>query len=164
VDALPGPRRDLLPPIAEAAGGRGRDGEEQALFRADDRAFRVQPHQTGRLAPDVAGGRFGDGRQKITPGAWERIHGLRLRFVYRRGSPSLLVADNVRLTKRGRAAANIGRRQGAAFTRLTGRTTVPLFILVPEVTVRKRLDIDGAAQKWIAALPQLVVQHWQSAA
>ncbi len=114
--------------------------------------------------PTPAAGRFGDARRKITPGAWERIHGMRLRFVYRRGSPSLLVADNVRLTKRGRATANIGRRQGAAFTRLTGRTTVPLFILVPEVTVRKRLDIDGAAQKWIAALPQLVVQHWQSAA
>ena len=51
--------------------------------------------------PTPAAGRFGDGRQKITPGAWERIHGMRLRFVYRRGSPSLLVADNARLTKRG---------------------------------------------------------------
>jgi hypothetical protein len=111
--------------------------------------------------PTPAAGRFGDGRRKITPGAWERIHGLRLRFVYRRGSPSLLVADNARLTKRGRAAANIGRRQGAVFTRLSGRTTVPLFILVPQVTVRRRLDVDGAAQKWIAALPHVVVWHWQ---
>jgi hypothetical protein len=32
------------------------------------------------------------------------------------------------------------------------------------VTVRTRLDVDGSAQKWLAALPQLVVQHWQSAA
>ena len=110
--------------------------------------------------PTPAAGRFGDGRQKITPGAWERIHGMRLRFVYRRGSPSLLVADNVRLTKRGRAAANIGRRQGAAFTRLTGRTTVPLFILVPEVTVRKRLDVAGVGEKWIGMVPQLVLRHW----
>jgi hypothetical protein len=107
-----------------------------------------------------AAGRYGDGRQKITPGAWERIHGQRLRFVYRRGRPSLLVADNARLTKRGRAAANIGRRQGAAFTRLSGRTTVPLFLLVPQVTVRKRLDVAGAAQKWIAALPRLVLLNW----
>jgi hypothetical protein len=73
----------------------------------------------------------------------------------------LLVAENARLTKRGRAAANIGRRQGAAFTRLSGRTTVPLFILVPQVTVGKRLDVDGAAQKWIAELPHLIVRHWQ---
>jgi hypothetical protein len=114
--------------------------------------------------PTAAAGKYGDGRQKITPGAWERIHGMRLRFVYRRLAPSLLVADNARLTKRGRATANIGRRQGAAFTRLTGRTTVPLFILVPHVTVRKRLDVDGAARKWIAALPHLVVRHWQKLA
>jgi hypothetical protein len=114
--------------------------------------------------PTPAAGRFGDNRQKITPGSWERIHGLRLRFVFRRGSPSLLVADNARLTKRGRAAANIGRSKGVAFTRLSGRTTIPLFILVPQVTVRKRLGVDGAAQKWIAALPRLVVGHWQSTA
>jgi hypothetical protein len=112
--------------------------------------------------PTPAAGRFGDARRKITPGAWERISGLRLRFVYRRGSPSLLVADNARLTKRGRVTANIGHRQGAAYTRLAGRTTVPLFILVPQVTVRKRLDVDGAAQKWIAALPRLVVRQWRS--
>jgi hypothetical protein len=110
--------------------------------------------------PTPAAGCFGDGRRKITPGTWERIHGLRLRFVYRRGSPSLLVADNARLTKRGRAAANIGRSKGAAFTRLAGRTTVPVFILVPQVTVRKRLDVNGAAQKWIRALPQLVLRAW----
>ena len=111
--------------------------------------------------PTPAAGRFGDGRQKITPGAWERIHGQRLRFVYRRGAPSLLVADNARLTGRGRAVANTGRRQGAVFTRLTGRTTVPLFVLVPQVTVRRRLDVDGAAQKWFTALPRLVLQNWR---
>ncbi len=111
--------------------------------------------------PTPAAGGFGVGRLKITPDSWERIHGLRLRFVYRRGSPSLLVADNVRLTKRGRAAANIGRRQGAALTRLSGRTTVPLFLLVPQVTVKKRLDVDGAAQKWIRELPQITLRNWE---
>jgi hypothetical protein len=37
---------------------------------------------------------------------------------------------------------------------------VPIFILVPQVRVRKRLDVDGAAQKWIRALPQLVLRAW----
>ena len=137
-------------------------GARRPVWSGSTRKARSSARKQGLFLaiPTPAAGRFGDARQKITPGAWERIHGLRLRFVYRRGSPSLLVADNARLTKRGRAAANIGRRQGAAFTRLSGRTTVPLFILVPQVTVRKRLDVDGAAQKWIAALPQLVVRHW----
>jgi hypothetical protein len=114
--------------------------------------------------PTPAAGRFGDNRQKITPGAWERMHGMRLRFVYRRRGPSLLVADNARLTKRGRAAANIGRRQGAAYTRLSGRATVPLFILVPQVTVRRRLDVASAGEKWIGMLPQLVLRHWSGSA
>jgi hypothetical protein len=57
------------------------------------------------------------------------------------------------------AAANIGRSKAAAYTRLWDRTTVPVFILVPQVTVRKRLDVDGAARKWIRALPQLVLRN-----
>lgn len=112
--------------------------------------------------PTPAAGKFADRRTKITPGTWERIHGIRLRFIYRRGTASLLVADNARLTKRGRAGANMGRRKGAAFTRLSGRTTVPIFILVPQVTVRKRLDVDGAAHKWIGELPRLVLRNWSA--
>ena len=85
---------------------------------------------------------------------------MRLRFVYCRSGSSLLVAENVRLTARGRAAANIGRSKGAAYSRLSGRTTVPLFILVPQVSVKKRLDVEGVAQKWIRALPGLVLRAW----
>ena len=110
--------------------------------------------------PTPAAGTYGDARKKIMPGDWERLHGLRLQFVYRPNGPSLLVANNARLTARGRAVANIGRRGGDPFTRLAGRTTVPLFILMPQVTVRKRLDIEGAAQKWIRALPELVLRAW----
>lgn len=133
------------------------------LIRLYDEEAIIRSRQGLYLAiPTPAAGRFGDRRQKITPGAWERIHGIRLRFIYRRSGPSLLVADNVRLTARGRTAANIGRRQGAAYSRLAGRTTVPLFILVPQVSVKKRLDVDGAARKWIRALPQLVLGNWQN--
>jgi hypothetical protein len=131
------------------------------LIRLYDEGAVIRSKQGLYLAiPTPAAGRFADRRQKITPGAWERIHGMRLRFIYRRSGPSLLVADNVRLTARGRAAANIGRRQGASYSRLSGRTTVPLFILVPQVSVKKRLDVDSAAQKWIGALPQLVLGNW----
>jgi uncharacterized protein DUF6441 len=35
-----------------------------------------------------------------------------------------------------------------------------VFILVPQITVRKRLDIESTAQKWIRVLPQLVLQQW----
>ncbi len=110
--------------------------------------------------PTAAAGRYGDGRKRITPAGWERRTGLQLRFVYRRGGPSLLVADNARLTGRGRAARNERRRGGAVATRLAGRTTVPIFLLVPQVTLEKRLDVEGAGTRWIGRLPGLVEAAW----
>lgn len=100
--------------------------------------------------------------KRITPGGWERRTGMRLRFVYRRGRPSLLVADNGRLSKKGLARPNIGRtRGGAAFTRISGRSTVVVFILVPQVTVRKRLDVASVAQQWASRVPSLLATHWK---
>ena len=49
--------------------------------------------------PTPAAGRALGGR-RITPAAWERKTGLRLRFVYRRTGPSLLVAEG-RLNTKG---------------------------------------------------------------
>jgi hypothetical protein len=110
--------------------------------------------------PTAAAGRTGDGGRRMTPEVWERSTGMPLRFVYRRGRPSLLVVDHARLNSRGRAVANRGRKAGAGYSRLAGRTMVPLFILVPQVTMRKRLDIDSAARRWLDRLPPLILGHW----
>jgi hypothetical protein len=100
--------------------------------------------------------------KRITPGGWERRTGMMLRFVYRRGRPSLLVADNARLSKKGLARPNIGRtRGGAQFTRLMGRSTVVVFILVPQVRLRKRLDIAAIAQRWADRVPGVIAGHWR---
>ena len=97
----------------------------------------------------------GKGRRgkKLTPGEWERLRGQRLRFVYRRGRPSLLVADNQRARggKRGGFALASGKAIAA------GRVaTVAIFLLVPQVHLRKRLNIDPAGKRWIDALPYRV--------
>ena len=109
--------------------------------------------------PTPAAGKYGDGRKKITPGGWERRHGAKLRFVFRRGGPSLLVAENqrARAGKRG----GFGKASESALRTGRGLATVPMFILVPQVTVRKRLDVAAAADKWIAELPRLVIRNWQ---
>lgn len=100
--------------------------------------------------------------KRITPGGWERRTGMRLRFVYRHAGPSLLVADNARLTKRGLARANTGRtRSGAAYTRLAGRTTVVVFLLVPQITLKKRFDIASAAQRWADRVPGAIAARWR---
>jgi hypothetical protein len=114
------------------------------------------------LAAGVKGLSATGGMKRITPGGWERRTGMRLRFVYRRGRPSLLVADNARLSKKGLARPNLGRtRAGAQFTRLKGRSTVVVFILVPQVTLQKRLDIASAARRWADRVPGLLASHWR---
>jgi len=89
---------------------------------------------------------------RITPGEWERRSGLRLRFVYRRTGPSLLVAEG-RLNARGRAVASRSK---------TGRgvTTVPIFLLMPQVQLRKRLDLARDAARAQDALPGAIVANW----
>ncbi len=90
---------------------------------------------------------------KITPGEWERRRGLRLRFVYRRRGPSLLVADRARINKRGQAVASRSK---------TGRNQVsaPIFLLVPQVKLPKRLDLDRDAERALDKVPGLIVANW----
>ncbi|MBW7057652.1 hypothetical protein KY389_13325 [Paracoccus bogoriensis] len=121
----------------------------------------VGAHDTGPLIrsrngfwlaiPTEAAGRGVRGG-KITPGQWERRSGLRLRFVYRRTGPSLLVAE-ARLNTKGRAVASRSK---------TGRcvATVPIFLLVPQVRLPKRLDLARDADRALDRLPGLIVANW----
>lgn len=98
---------------------------------------------------------------RLTPGIWERRTGMRLRFVYRRGRPSLLVADGTRVNSRGAAVSNAGRRKGASYTRLQGAATSVIFILLPQVRLKKRLDVQGAGDRWQARVPGLILENWR---
>lgn len=108
--------------------------------------------------PLPAAGKYADGRKRVTPGSWERAHGQRLRFVYRRGRNSLLVAEGARLNTRGVAVARKGK--GSA----TRGVTIPIFVLVPQVRIRKRLDIDAAVDKWGGMVPTLIAAAWRTPA
>lgn len=96
---------------------------------------------------------------RITPGQWEARTGRRLRFVYRRGRTALLVDDGQRI------ASPTGRlRRGAAGPRLArtfGNRTVPIFALVPQVTLRKRLNLYAGATRLARNLPQRIVAGWR---
>lgn len=118
--------------------------EEGVLIRSKDGFWLAIPTE--------AAGR-GSGRRRLTPGEWERRRGMRLRFVYRPRGASLLVADNARLNSKGLAAVSRSK---------TGRNqvTVPIFILVPQVRLRKKLDLMRAANKAISSVPGLIVANW----
>ena len=90
--------------------------------------------------------------RRITPGEWERRNGFGLRFVYRRSGPSLPVAE-ARLNTRGRAVRSRSKT-------VRGAATVPMFLLVPQVKLPKRLDLARDAARAHDAVPGLIVGYW----
>ena len=124
----------------------------------------IGAHDTGPLIrskdgfwlaiPTPAAGKGTRGKA-LTPGEWERRRGLRLRFVYRRGGPSLLVADG-RLNSRGLGVASRSKTG-------RGQSTVPIFLLVPQVKLAKRLSLARDAERAQAAIPGLILANWMEA-
>lgn len=102
--------------------------------------------------PTEAAGK-GRGGARLTPEDWERRRGVKLRFVYRRGRPSLLVAES-RLNARGTAVRSRSK---------TGRNvaTVPIFVLVPQVRLRKRLNLYKGAGRIAGTVPRRIVSAWR---
>ena len=89
---------------------------------------------------------------RITPGEWERRRGLRLRFVYRRTGPSLLVAEG-RLNTKGQAVVSRSKTG-------RGKVTAPIFLLVPQVKLAKRVDLARDAARAHETLPGQIVANW----
>lgn len=121
----------------------------------------VDAHDTGSLIrsrgrlwlaiPTEAAGK-GRGGRRPTPREWEARTGLKLRFILRRTGPSLLVAEG-RLNTKGRAVASRSK---------TGRglTSVPIFLTVRQVRLRKRLDLAREAERAISGVPGRIVAGW----
>ena len=108
--------------------------------------------------PTDAAPKRGVGGKRISPATFPEHTLGQLRFVYRRRGPSLLVVDNVRIGAGGRARSNVTRRKdGTSFTRLKGRTTVAMFLMLPQVRIRKRpIDLQFSAEKWQGRVPTLI--------
>lgn len=129
------------------------------IVGAFDRGVTIRSQDGFWLAiPTPEAGTKGLGRRRITPRGFEQRTGLRLRFVYRPVGASLLVADGARINSRGRAVMSRAKVREDGVQR--GAVTAIIFWLVPQVTLRKRLDLARDADKWAAQLPGLIVQNW----
>lgn len=121
----------------------------------------IGAHDTGPLIrsqgglwlaiPTEAAGK-GRGGKRPTPREWEARTGLKLRFIPRRLGPSLLIAE-ARLNKHGRAVVSRSK---------TGRglATVPIFLMVRQVRLRKRLDLERDAKRAVDGLSGRIVAKW----
>lgn len=110
--------------------------------------------------PDAAV-QAGSGKRnpRISPEVWQQQTGVKLRFV-KRGDHALLVADAryVRQPARFRARKSF---QPIKQPRLPGdKKYVVVFILVPQVTLHKRLSAAPHAQDWAGRVQGLIEQYW----
>ncbi len=121
-----------------------------ATIRSQNGLYLLIPTEN---APKVGVGR---NRDKVLAAAENRYG--KLRFVYRRRGPSLLVADNVRARagKRGGFA-----RAGARDTARGYTATIVVFFLVPVARLRKRYSITPYANKWIGQAPRLIEAEYK---
>ena len=141
---------------------KGRNSLDAAALVWSNAPVIIGAHDTGPLIhpgngfwlaiPLPAAGKALGGK-RVTPVLWEQKTGLRLRFVYRRRGPSLLVADSVRLNTRGQAAVSKSKTG-------RGQVTVPIFLLVRQVKLPKRLDLARDAERAQAAIPGSIVRNW----
>ena len=124
------------------------------IIGAHDRGALIRSREGMWLAIPMAAAGRGHKGGRITPAEWERRRGLRLRFVYRRRGASLLVADG-RLNSRGLGVASRSKTG-------RGRATVPIFLLVPQVKLAKRLDLARDVERIEIQLPRGVVTSWNT--
>jgi len=123
------------------------------ILNAHDRGALIRSKSGFWLAiPTEAAGK-GRGGARLTPAQWERRRGMRLRFIYRRKGPSLLVAEKARINTRGLAVASRAKTG-------RGQVSAPIFLLVSQVKLRKRLDLARDAEKVVGTVPGLIVGKW----
>ncbi len=123
------------------------------ILNAHDRGALIRSKSGFWLAiPTEAAGK-GRGGARLSPGEWERRRGMRLRFIYRRNGPSLLIAEKARINTRGLAVASRSKTG-------RGQVSAPIFLLVPQVKLRKRLDLARDAERVAGSVPGLIVEKW----
>ena len=128
---------------------------------AHDRGATIRSKDGFWLALPLPAAGKGPRGKRMTPGLWEKLRGQRLRFIYRRGKPSLLVAENQRARQGQRGGFSAASQKAQATAR--GLVTVPMFLLVPQVTLKKKLDIDSASPRWVSTLANRIANRFDDA-
>jgi Family of unknown function (DUF6441) len=135
------------------------------IVRAFDEGAVIRSKRGRFLAiPTESAPRKGTDGRRISPRTFPEHRFGPLRFVSRSTGPSLLVVDGLRASFSRKTGALHGFRRATDRGRQSGQdlTTVVMFLLVPQVKLRKRLDVARAAEHWSAQLPTLIEQQLRS--
>lgn len=102
------------------------------------------------------------GRQAMNPGRWEKKTGRRLEFVYGNGRHAWLVDKG----RKGIGNVMVRKRVRGGYTLADPKTYknrfVPIFLLVPQVKLKKRTDVASAAARVAATIPGMIKARWNN--
>jgi hypothetical protein len=132
------------------------------IIRAFDEGAVIRSKRGRFLAiPTENAPRNGTDGRRISPSTFPEHRFGPLRFVPRQSGPSLLVVDGLRVSVSRKSGELRGFRRATDRARRSGQdlTTVVMFLLVPQVKLRKRLDVARAAERWSGQLPALIEQQ-----
>jgi hypothetical protein len=135
------------------------------IIRAFDEGAVIRSRRGRSLAvPTENAPRKGTDGRRISASTFPEHRFGPLRFVPRQGGPSLLVVDGLRASFSRQTGELRGFRRATDRARRSGQglTTVVMFLLVPQVKLRKRLDVARAAERWSGQLPALIEQQLRS--
>jgi hypothetical protein len=132
------------------------------IIRAFDEGAVIRSRRGRFLAiPTENAPRKGTDGKRISPSTFPEHRFGPLRFVPRRSGPSLLVVDGLRASLSRKTGELRGFRRATERARRSGQglATVVMFLLVPQVKLRKRLEVARAAERWSGELPGLIEQQ-----
>jgi hypothetical protein len=135
------------------------------IVRAFDQGAVIRSKRGRFLAiPTENAPRKGTDGKRITPRTFPEHRFGPLRFVPRSSGPSLLAVDGLRASYSRQTRQLRGFRRATDRARRSGQglTTVVMFLLVPQVKLRKRLDVARAAERWSGQLPALIERQLRS--
>jgi hypothetical protein len=132
------------------------------IIRAFDEGAVIRSRRGRFLAiPTENAPKKGTDGKRIRPSTFPEHRFGPLRFVSRSSGPSLLVVDELCASYSRQTGQLRGFRRATDRARRSGQglTTVVMFLLVPQVMLRRRLDVARAAERWSGQLPALIEQQ-----
>src|ERR671918_734782 len=129
------------------------------IIRAFDEGAVIRSRRGRFLAIPIENApRKGTDSRRISPNTFPEHRFGPLRFVPRQSGPSLLVVDGLRASYSRQTGELRGFRRATERARRSGQglATVVMFVLLPQVKLRKRLDVARVAERWAAQLPALI--------
>lgn len=130
------------------------------IVEAFDKGALIKPKAGGvwLAVPTVTAPKRGTDGKKITPLNFPEAKLGKLEFIYRDKGPSFLVVHNVRASYSRKTGQLRGFRKASDTALRTGKglTTAIMFVLIRQVKLEKRFDVERAAKVWAEKMPSLI--------